>query len=57
MFFLLVSIFPESGNFNVDGVRVCKIVVCIFESQKVIFVFYIKLCIITCIVFPGRVLD
>ncbi|XP_041115889.1 T-complex protein 1 subunit theta-like [Polyodon spathula] len=25
-FSFLVSIFPESGNFNVDGVRVCKIV-------------------------------
>lgn len=25
-----VSIFPESGNFNVDSVRVCKILVSIF---------------------------
>ena len=37
VFFLLsVSIFPESGSFNVDSVRVCKILVSSHHVQTVI---------------------
>lgn len=33
IFVVLVSIFPESGNFSVDNVRVCKILVSVLDHH------------------------
>lgn len=37
-----VSIFPESGNFNVDSVRVCKILV----SNIIHWIFFVCVCVV-----------